>query len=170
MRKEWLIGLATLLVLGAVSFVWLSPRGGIPAPELTFNMLDGEAVSLSAYRGEPVLIQFWATDCPTCISEMPELVALYQSLEPAGLNLVGVAMDYDPEERVRNLVARRSLPYPVALDDGARIANAFENVRVTPTTILIDGEGRVVWQRIGLLDFERLHGEIEDLLPEEQSA
>lgn len=170
MRKEWLIGLAAILVLGAVSFVWLSPRGGATAPDLTFNMLDGERVELAAYRGEPVLIQFWATDCPTCISEMPELVELYETLGPDGLRLVGVAMDYDPEERVRNLVDRKALPYPVALDDGAVIANSFENVRVTPTTVLIDGEGRVVWQRIGLLDFDRLHEEIEDLLPEAQSV
>ncbi len=170
MRKEWFIGLAALLVLGAVSFVWLAPRGGEPAPEVAFRMLDGQPVSLSEYRGEPVLIQFWATDCPTCISEMPELVKLHETLGPAGLNLVGVAMDYDPEERVRNLVTRRNLPYPIALDDGAAVAGAFDNVRVTPTSILIDGEGRIVWQRIGLLDFERLHNEIRALLPGEQSA
>ena len=170
MRKEWLIGLAAILVLGAVSFVWLAPRGGEPAPDITFRMLDGEAVALSEYRGEPVMIQFWATDCPTCIREMPELVTLYEDLGPAGFNLVGVAMDYDPEDRVRNLVERRALPYPIALDDGAAVASAFDNVRVTPTTVLIDGEGRIVWQRIGLLDFERLHEEIRELLPEAQSA
>jgi Redoxin. len=69
-------------------------------------------------------------------------------------------MDYDPAERVRRLVARKALPYTIALDDGGAIADAFDNVRVTPTTVLIGADGRVIWQRIGKLDFERLGEEI----------
>ena len=170
MAKNALTGLVALMVLGALTFAWLGPRSGDPAPEVALQLLDGEAVPLTDYRGGPVLIQFWATDCPTCISEMPELVELYETLGPQGLTLVGVAMEYDPERRVRNLVDRKSLPYPIALDEGARVANAFDNIRVTPTSVLIDAEGRIVWQRIGLLNFDRLHNEIRNLLPEEQSA
>lgn len=169
-RKEWLIGLMVFVILGAVSFVWLAPPPGEPAPAIEFEMLNGQSVELASLKGEPVLIQFWATDCTTCVSEMPDLMELHHALHADGLNLVGVAMAYDPEDRVRRLVARKGLPYAIALDNGGVIADAFGNVRVTPTTVLIDAAGRVVWQRIGLLDFDRLHEEITELLPEERSA
>jgi len=159
-RKEWLVGAFILVLLAGLSLVWLAPPPGEPAPEVRFNVLDGEPIALDSMRGEPVLIQFWATDCTTCVSEMPDLIALHNALDAEGLNLIGVAMDYDPAERVRRLVARKALPYTIALDDGGAIANAFNNVRVTPTTVLIGADGRVIWQRIGKLDFERLGEEI----------
>jgi len=169
-RKEWFIGVFILLMLGGLSLIWLAPPAGEPAPNVRFPVLDDQPIALDAMRGEPVLIQFWATDCTTCVSEMPDLVALHNALQADGLNLIGVAMDYDPAERVRRLVERKALPYTIALDDGGLIANAFNNVRVTPTTVLIDGDGRVVWQRIGKLDFERLEQEIQRELTKERSA
>jgi peroxiredoxin len=101
---------------------------------------------------------------------MPEVVELHHDLGDDGLTILGVAMDYDPPEQVRALVARRQLPYDIVLDNGGEIANAFNQVRVTPTTILIDPSGGVVWQRIGPIDFEGLREQLRPMLAEERSA
>jgi len=116
------------------------------------------------------MLVFWATTCPTCIEEMPEVVELHHDLADEGLTVVGVAMDYDPREQVEALVERRQLPYDIVLDNGGAIANAFNQVRVTPTTVLIDPDGGVVWQRIGPIDFKGLREQLGPMLAERQSA
>jgi len=116
------------------------------------------------------MVVFWATSCPTCIDEMPDIVALYEELGDQGFNVLGVAMDYDPVDRVRALVERKQLPYTIVIDEGGDIARAFNNVRVTPTTVLIDPQGGVVWQRIGHLNFPAIREQVIGMLGEEQSA
>ena len=170
MRKEWLAGALALLVVAAVGYVWFAPPTREPAPDVALPILNGESLELSAYRGEPVMVVFWATSCPTCIDEMPQIVELYEALGADGFNVLGVAMDYDPVDRVNALVERKQLPYTIVVDEGGHIARAFNNVRVTPTTVLIDPAGGVVWQRIGHLDFPAIHKQIRDMLAAEQSA
>ena len=165
MRKEWLAGLVALAIVGLVGYVWLAPPAREPAPAVELPMLDGGRAELATYRGEPVMLVFWATNCPTCIDEMPDIVALHEDLAADGLNILGVAMAYDPPERVRALVERRGLPYDIVLDEEGAIANAFDEVRLTPTTVLIDPEGGIVWQRIGHLDFPAVRDDIRAMLP-----
>ncbi len=170
MRKEWLAGALALLVVAAVGYVWMAPPAREPAPDVSLPLLDGARSELAAYQGQPVMVVFWATSCPTCIDEMPQIVELYEALGQDGFKVLGVAMDYDPVDRVRALVARKQLPYTIVLDEGGHIARAFNNVRVTPTTVLIDPEGGVVWQRIGHLNFPAIREQISDMLSKEQSA
>ena len=73
-------------------------------------------------------------------------------------------MSYDPPEQVRALAQQRQIPYPIVLDSQAQIARAFDNVRVTPTTVLISPEGRIVQYRLGLLDMPKLRETIESML------
>ncbi len=169
-RREWLIGALVFGVLTLVSYVWLVPPAREPAPAVALPLLNGESQALAELEGKPVLLAFWATTCTTCVAEMPSLTALYNELSPEGFELVGVAMAYDPEEQVRTLVAQRGLPYTIALDRDGLIAEAFNNVRVTPTTVLINPQGEVVWQRIGHLDFDRLEEKIRGMLAQERSA
>ncbi|RZU99710.1 TlpA family protein disulfide reductase [Spiribacter vilamensis] len=170
MRKEWLAGALALVIVALVGYVWFAPPAREPAPNVRLDMLNGGQAELGEYRGEPVMLVFWATTCPTCVAEMPEVVALHNDLADDGLNIVGVAMDYDPREQVEALVERRQLPYEIVLDNGGTIATAFNDVRLTPTTVLIDPEGGVVWQRIGPIDFDGLRRQLEPMLAEGQSA
>lgn len=170
MRKEWLAGALALLVVAAVGYVWMAPPAREAAPNVSLPLLDGASAELAAYQGRPVMVVFWATSCPTCIDEMPQIVELYEALGQDGLKVLGVAMDYDPVDRVRALVERKQLPYTIVLDEGGHIARAFNNVRVTPTTVLIDPEGGVVWQRIGHLNFPAIREQVSAMLSEGQSA
>jgi peroxiredoxin len=162
--KETLIASIALAVVLAVAAVWFLPAGLRQAPPLVGQTLDGRTLTLEQLRGKPVLVTFWATTCPSCIEEMPHLVELYRELHPQGLEIIGVAMAYDPPEQVRALAARRQIPYPIVLDTQSQIAREFDNVRLTPTTVLISPEGRIVHYRLGLLDLPKLRETIRELL------
>ena len=164
LNKETLIPGVVLVVVLALAAIGFMPAGLREAPSLVGQTLDGRLLTLEQLRGKPVLVTFWATTCPTCIQEMPHLIELYRDLNPKGLEMIGVAMSYDPPEQVRALAKQRQLPYPIVLDSQAQIARAFDNVRVTPTTVLISPEGQIVQYRLGLLDMPKLRETIESML------
>ena len=156
-------GIALAVAL-AVAAVWFMPAGLRQAPPLVGQTLDGRTLTLEQLRGKPVLVTFWATTCPSCIEEMPHLIELYRELNPKGLEIIGVAMTYDPPEQVRTLAKQRQIPYPIVLDAQGRIAREFDNVRLTPTTVLISPDGRIVHYRLGLLDLPKLRETIQEML------
>lgn len=164
LNKEQLIACITLTVIFAFIAVWLMPAGLSPAPPLLAKTLDGRTLTLEQFRGNPVIVTFWATTCPSCIQEMPHLVELYQEFKPRGLEIIGVAMSYDPELQVRALVEKRQLPYPIILDTTGGIAREFNNVQLTPTTVLISPDGRIMEYRLGLLDMPKLRATLNKLL------
>ena len=135
------------------------------APAVTFRTLDGERLALGEARG-PVLVNFWATDCGVCLTEIPALAALHADYAPRGFELVAVAMPHDPPNAVLELAEARALPYPVAIDiDGAVLA-AFEPVPGTPTSFLIDADGRMIERHVGALDVTALRRRLDTLLAE----
>ena len=163
-NKETLIAGIALVVVLAVAAIWFMPAGLRQAPPLVGKTLDGRTLTLEQLRGKPVLVTFWATTCPSCVEEMPHLIELYRELNPKGLEIIGVAMSYDPPEQVRAMAAKRQIPYPIVLDTQARIAHEFDNVRLTPTSVLISPEGRIVQYRLGLLDLPKLRETIQEML------
>ena len=163
-NKETLIAGIALVIVLAVAAVWFMPAGLRQAPPLVGQTLDGRTLTLEQMRGKPVLVTFWATTCPSCIEEMPHLIELYREFNPKGLEIIGVAMAYDPPEQVRAMAAKRQIPYPIVLDAQARIAREFDNVRLTPTSVLVSPEGRIVQYRLGLLDLPKLRETIQTLL------
>ncbi|MGZ4982242.1 MAG: peroxiredoxin family protein, partial [Methylobacter sp.] len=66
------------------------------APDVTFTTITGQKIALKDFRGKPVIVTFWATDCPSCIQEIPDLIDLYTQYHAAGLEMIAVAMYYDP--------------------------------------------------------------------------
>lgn len=168
--KETAIALFALLLLGVVGYVWFTPSGVQPAPDVTVSRLDGKPVRLTELRGRPVVWTFWATTCPSCVKEIPHLVELHRELGARGLAVVGVAMSYDPPEQVREMVNRRDIPYTIALDRDGSAALAFGDVKLTPTTFLIDPQGRIVQQKLGELDMADLKRRITAMLAQKGNA
>ena len=134
------------------------------APDAPLLMLDAPATSLAALRGKPVLLTFWATSCPGCIEEIPLLSELHSRYAARGLQVIGVAMSYDPEAQVRALRDRLKVPYPLALDKEGLVSAAMGTVRLTPTTFLLDAQGKVVYQKIGIFDLNKVNELIEGML------
>jgi len=130
---------------------------GTPAPEVTYTSLSGEKITSQSLRGKVVMVNFWATSCATCIKEMPDMVKTYNKFQGRGLEFVAVAMSYDPPNYVLNYARTRSLPFKVALDSDGSVAKAFGDIKLTPTTFVIDKQGNIVKRYVGEPDFAELH-------------
>jgi peroxiredoxin len=152
-------------VLAAGWFVVRSPGFG-PAPASDFVLMDGSKLTTADFRGRVVLVNFCATSCTTCIAEMPKLVSTYDKYQAKGFDTVAVAMSYDPPSYVVNFVQTRRLPFKVAFDNTGSIASAWGDVRLTPTTYLLNKRGVIVKRYVGEPDFDDLHSLIEQLLAE----
>jgi peroxiredoxin len=159
-------GLATLLFAGLLAAgVWLwFGQAATLAPDIGFTTVTGKQVALKSLQGKPVLVTFWATDCPGCIEEIPHLIELYNAYHAKGLEIIAVAMPFDVPSRVMAMREAKQLPYDVALDLQAMAAHAFGDVRLTPTTFLIGPDGKVLLQKIGTFDLADMRSRIETLL------
>jgi peroxiredoxin len=168
--RTLLISLCALTLAAISGYFWRTSAGLEEAPDITVVTTTGERIPLAGMRGKPVLVTFWATTCPSCMEEMPHLINLYHELSPLGLNVIGIAMYYDPPNRVLAMQASRSIPYTIALDIDARAARAFGEVELTPTTFLIAPDGRVVYQKTGSMDMDRLRTGILAMLRSPQTS
>ncbi|MEO5574348.1 MAG: TlpA disulfide reductase family protein [Gammaproteobacteria bacterium] len=162
--RDTCITLFALTLIAALAWVWFAPAGLQKAPDVQFSTLDGRTIKLAELRGRPVLVTFWATTCPGCMKEMPHLISLYRELAPRGLEIIGVAMNYDPINDVIALTKNRQIPYPIAHDTQNQAAQAFGDVRLTPTNVLIAPDGRIVQQSIGEMDMAQARAQIMAML------
>lgn len=141
-------------------------NGGAMAPNVAYTLLDGRQSTTEQLRGKVVLVNFWATDCTTCVKEMPHIVATHEKYKARGYETLAVAMSYDPPAYVINFAETRKLPFGVAIDNTGAIAKSFGQVQLTPTSVLIDKHGQIVKRYVGEPDFVALHQLVEKLLAE----
>jgi len=160
----WMKLLLALAIVAIAVTGFLSFSGKKAAPEVTFTTLTGEKVSMQDLRGKVVMINFWATSCVTCIKEMPQMVETYNKYKERGFDFIAVAMSYDPPNYVLNYANTRKLPFPVALDVQGEIAKSFGDVKLTPTTFVIDKKGAIIKQYVGEPEFAALHQLLEKAL------
>ncbi|CAM8313208.1 Bcp Peroxiredoxin [Candidatus Methylopumilus planktonicus] len=155
MAKKSLWLLFVLLALLVLFFLSLTANKKVP--EIRVTSITGEAFQLYQVKNNFTIINFWATDCPGCIKEMPGLAATYNQFRGQGLEIIAVSMSYDPPNHVLNFIQKNKIPFPVVLDIDGQIAQSFENIRLTPTSILIDKNGKIIDKVIGELDFNKLN-------------
>ena len=117
----------------------VAPREGALAPDFLLPTLDGKTVRLSDLRGKGVVINFWATWCPPCRKEMPQLVAAYQRYRNDGLEVVAVNVG-EPEDRVRQFAEEFGMRFTVALDKIGAVARTYSLLGL-PTTFFVDRQG-----------------------------
>ncbi|MFM8333193.1 MAG: peroxiredoxin family protein [Candidatus Methylumidiphilus sp.] len=163
MKKPRVMALLALLTFSGVGYFGVRPFVDIK-PDVTFTTLKGAKIDLKALRGSPVLVAFWASDCGVCMQEMPLLSSLHEQFSTSGLQLVGVAMDYDIPRQVVEAVEAKRLPFPVAYDLQGRYAKAFGGVRWVPDSFLLGPDGDIVLHWQGLPDLPLLRTTIGQLL------
>jgi len=164
-HTKLLVILATAAVL-AWAATWLFPPAPPIPPETEFVLLDGNKLILQSLRGRPVLISFWATTCAPCVEELPDLIRFYKDLHPRGLEMIAVAMPYDPPIRVQEFVQRHNVPYPVALDVQGVVTSAFGGVPYVPTVFVIAPNGKTELSYTGRLDIAKARRIISRYLKE----
>lgn len=156
----WLAGILLL----AVALTYLKLHILDQAPNINVTTITGQHIGLPQLRGKPVLVTFWATDCVSCVQEIPDLVGLYNRYHSQGFELIAIAMTYDPPNHVVELSHAMQLPYPITLDITGEYALAFGQVKLTPTTFLIAPDGSIVWQQTGKFALADLQARIESFL------
>lgn len=155
---------AVLLAIGG----WLVYNSGAdaPAPTSEFVLLDGSRLRTQDLQGRVTLVNFWATSCTTCVAEMPKLISTHHKYQAQGYDTLAVAMSYDPPSYVVNYTETRKLPFKVAIDNTGAVAKAWGDVKLTPTTYVVNKRGVIVKRYVGEPDFAELHRLIESLLKE----
>lgn len=125
----------------------------------------GELLALAEFRGKPLVVNFWATWCPPCVEEMPELSAFYDKYKPKGVQLLGIAVD--SPSNVREFLEERQFSYPlvVAGANGSELASRLgSRIDAFPYTVLVAPNGQVVQQKMGRIYEEELIKWVEDYI------
>jgi cytochrome c biogenesis protein CcmG/thiol:disulfide interchange protein DsbE len=161
---DWLRALCVLTLCPSASLCAQTP--GDTAPAFTLNALDGSPVSLSDFKGHPVLINFWGTWCPPCRDEIPLVVAAYGAHHDAGLVVLAVnGRDQETSTRaVRRFVADFQMSFPVLLDEKGSVRKRYA-LRGLPTTVFIGVDGIVRAVNIGPLTSAALQQHLGEILP-----
>ncbi|UQB42682.1 TlpA family protein disulfide reductase [Thiomicrospira microaerophila] len=154
-------GLVAILV-GAL--VYFSISGGEKAPSMQVELKSGEQVNLNLPK-KPILVNFWATSCPSCVAKMPDMAKLKEEFGDR-FEILAISMDYDPKNQVDAFVRANPYPFNFIQDSDGSLSEAFGQIRLTPTTFLIAPNGNIVYRKIGDSDFEFLRQRIDQLSPQ----
>jgi peroxiredoxin len=137
--KNILLGLACSVI--AATSLAASGLTGQPAPDFALKSSNGENLRLSEYRGDVVMVNFWATWCGPCRQEMPLLDEMFSKYERVGFSLLGVNID-ENSSKAMNMVSELGVSFPVLFDTRKEVSKLYE-VDAMPVTVLIDREGTV---------------------------
>ena len=167
--------LAALAILAVAAFIathhWSRPvrplRAGSPAesplaPDFSITDLSGQTLQLSRYRGKVVLLNFWATWCAPCRSEIPRFVDLQNKYDGQGLRIIGISLD-DDRKSVHTFYQQLRMNYPVAVGD-ATLAERYGGILGLPVSFLIGRDGRIYAKFEGETDSSRIERAIKSLL------
>lgn len=142
-----------------------APRVGAIAPTLSATLIDGQTFQLEQHKGHVVLVTFWATWCPPCVHEMPELERLYQTYHEQGLDILGVSMDEASDiAKVREYA--KSVHFPVALVSQAQ-AVGYGRIWGVPLLFVVDRNGVLRedgWPGLKEKDYPELERRVRSLL------
>lgn len=173
-KHRWLLT-ATVAIAFAGIGAWFAWERYTPAPitEGASRLLYGLTLpdhastpfALSQLRGKTVVLNFWATWCPPCVEEMPELAILHQQISPRNGTVIGIGIDLYPN--IKQFAAKYAIPYPllVAGLGGSELSKTFGNeVGALPFTVIISPEGQVEYRKLGRVRLPELSARVEDVL------
>lgn len=165
-RRGWLLagGVATAAAAAGLGWALWRERAATTAPAVdaelwaaSFDMPDGQRLSLASYRGQPLVLNFWATWCPPCVREMPALDRFARDFAGQGWRVVGLAAD--AAEPVRNFLARAPVSYAIGLTGfaGIELSRRLGNHNgALPFTLVFGRDGRVRQRHLGESQYEQL--------------
>ena len=125
------------------------------APHFTLTDLKGKRISLSDYEGKVLFLNYWATWCPPCRAEIPDFIEVYDEYKDKGLEILGVSVDDISPDKVNDFVRRNKMNYPVAMAT-QELFQDYQPPRAIPTTLVIDGDGKIQYKKVGLMSKKEL--------------
>ncbi len=133
-----------------------------PMPPFLVNDLNGQVVSTAALRGKVVIVNFWATWCPPCQEEIPEMMELQKQFQ-GKLQIIGISMDDGPPEGVKEFADKIGMNYPIVMGSDT-LSEEYGGIPALPTSFVVDPQGRVVQKHVGVYPKEVYDNEIRALL------
>lgn len=166
-------GMRSVLVAALLSLVLCvscKPRSSVnpssankpAAPEFSLTDVNGQKLDLVSFRGKIVLLDFWATWCAPCRTEIPHFIELQNKYGPQGFQMIGISLD-DSAKPVVKYYAEQKMNYPVAVGND-KLAEAYGGVLGLPVAFLIDRNGRIIWKQTGEADAAVFEKQITDAL------
>ena len=161
------IGLSAVPAYSTTGGLIPSPKEGFLAPDFTLETLDGGEITLSELRGQPVILNLWASWCPPCRAEMPALQRVYEANRESGLEILAVNMtSQDSQSSAETFVDQNALTFTIPLDRLGLVSNIYQS-RALPSTFFVDRQG--VIQKVvigGPMSEVLIVSEVEMLLSE----
>ena len=172
----------TVVVIGVLAFIvagLLRPGAASPtpsssgatvglqigdvAPNFTLTTLDGKQVSLSQFRGKPVMLNFWYSTCPGCLAEIPGMQRFYSAQQAAGKDFVILGVNsVDDAQTAQQFAQQYGLSYSLALDNNQQVATLY-NLTATPTSYFIDRQGIIRSVVVGPVDASTLQQDVAEI-------
>ena len=156
--KRWTL-LLFLILLSGLSIWYVSkgyhpsPKEGTLSPSFSLNDLSGRTYSLANYRGKVLLINFWATWCNPCVSEMASLDKLYQKLKDKNFELLAISVDEGGWDEIKKFLQKHPVTFPILLDSDYKVADQYGTYRV-PESYLIDSQGKIIDKILGAQEWD----------------
>ncbi|MGL4986164.1 MAG: TlpA family protein disulfide reductase [Treponemataceae bacterium] len=159
--KKGLLMLLILLISISSFAQTVGLKVGNIAPNFTLDTLEGKEVKLSDYRGRPVFLNFWATWCPPCVREMPDMQKIHTKYQDK-LTMLGLNSGENKKE-VQAFITKNKLSFPIILDPQGKISMQY-NVQAIPTTYIIDKKGIIVEKKIGAMTEKQMEALVSKII------
>lgn len=159
-------GIAILaFIAGIAAFFLLSPSQGLQSVPAATNVqtIDGKTLDLDSLKGKPYLLTFWSVTCPGCVGEIPHLVELNKKMQGSGFKIIAVAMSYDTPAEIKAMQKQKGMDYTIAYDQSGALGTKFD-IRVTPTSFLVNADGKINTRKMGEWDPAELEQKVRTLL------
>ena len=162
--KKYFIIITTIILMTSVVFLFSGCKvsGNVSSSDGNFTLtdLEGNQVSLSDFKGNIVVLNFWATWCPPCIAEIPDFVKVFNEFKDKDVQFIGVSNE--DISTLKSFAADYNINYPILVDD----KNIMEiwGIRAIPTTFVFDRDGQIVFKNVGMMTGEQIRNVIENIL------
>lgn len=161
--KKWIIALIIFGMLGYAIYSFVTKEEvavegvevGNVAPDFELQTLEGETVKLSDFRGEKVFLNFWASWCGPCRSEMPDMQKFHEEHDDVTILAVNLTQTETKPENVDEFLEEFDITFPILKDENSDVATMY-NVQALPTSYLIDSEGKIEHVAVGALNYESM--------------
>jgi cytochrome c biogenesis protein CcmG/thiol:disulfide interchange protein DsbE len=163
--QNWkMVGLgAGLFAVAILAGCTTAPSKAPDVPQFSFTSLEGKTVAMKDLGNKVLIVDFWATWCSPCREEIPHLNQLYSELKGKGLEIVGISMDTDGTDGVKDFAREFRIQYPIVMGD-EKVAESFGGIIGLPTTFIFDRDGKTAKKYIGLPPADDMSKIVKDLV------